>query len=139
MESEVFKVHPLDPALTRKRLERITIWVSAGVALLAAAVAGARFGLSVGLGGALGILNMKWISSSLRAILEAASAEGDRPPRSAWKFVLRYVVIAAVVWAAMSTGLFSLPGILLGLCAFVGAAVLEAIYSLIVSYRHADV
>ncbi len=130
---------PLDPARTRRRLLRNTIWVSVAATLLASAAAGPRFGLSIGLGGALGVFNVRWAASSLGAMLATASTEGHKPPFAAWKFILRYFVIGVCILAALRIGWFSLPGILLGLCSFAGAAFIEAVYSLVISYRHANV
>jgi len=81
--------------------------------------------LSVALGAGLAILNYRWLHRSLKAILMGSS--GKAPPGTAGKFILRYVVIGAVVWLAVQSSYFRLTGILIGLIAVMtGAAMIEA-------------
>ncbi|MBI4467708.1 MAG: ATP synthase subunit I [Acidobacteria bacterium] len=139
MEEHSQAAELLDAAQTRRRLLRNTIWVSVVASLVAYVVAGPHFGLSIALGGALGVLNVSWVSTSLQAILHSGSARGEGPPRTAWKFIFRYFIIAATMFVALQTGWFRLPGMLLGLCAFVGAALMESVYCLLVGNRRASV
>lgn len=99
------------------------------VAALAAVAAGAalapwRVTAGLALGGALALFNQHWLSTSVEAVFEGA---GDgRPPRMrAARYVLRYFVVAAVVFAAHRAGLVSLAATLAGMCAVVAGLLAE--------------
>jgi len=97
------------------------------LAVVAAAIfADLRFMLGVVLGGALALLNYKWLHASLRAVL----AEGNlkAPPGTMIKFVLRWLIIAAVAWAGNRTGYFDAVAIIAGLLAPAAAVMIEAAY-----------
>src|SRR6185295_13887213 len=63
-----------------------------------------RFVLGLILGGALALLNYKWLHSSLRAIVAASNEKA--PPGTMVKFVVRWLVIATIALAANKTGYF---------------------------------
>ncbi len=128
----------LDPVVTRDRLIRNTVWVSLGLVLLAFTWKGPRLGLSVGLGSLLGVVNLKWVSASLRAILEGAAVPGGQVRPAAWKFILRYLLFGAIVLVALQTRWFGIIGIVIGFCGFLGAALLEAIYGFALTRRHLE-
>ena len=50
------------------------------------------------------------------------------PPGSRLKLVFRWLVVAGVAYAASQTGYFDAIGIVTGLLAFAGAAIIEAVY-----------
>ena len=119
------------PAFTQPREVEGRVWrnIVAVVALatVAAAIFGdLRFMLGLVLGGALALLNYKWLHSSLRAIVAASNEKA--PPGTMIKFVVRWLVIAAVAWAANKTGYFDAVAILAGLFAPAGAVMIEAGY-----------
>ncbi|HEX8090560.1 MAG TPA: ATP synthase subunit I [Blastocatellia bacterium] len=115
-----------EPAAVERRVWR-NIFIVIFLAIIAsAALADSRFMLGVALGGALALLNYKWLHSSLRGILAAGGAKA--PPGTAMKFVTRWLVIAAVAWAAHRTGYFEAVGILAGLFAPAIAVMVEAAY-----------
>jgi ribosomal silencing factor RsfS len=77
------------------------------------------------LGGALALFSHRWLSNSAAAAVRLSATGG----KSHWKlaqFVLRYVVIAAAVFAAYTLGLVSLPWVLVGMSSFVVAMFVEA-------------
>jgi hypothetical protein len=78
------------------------------------------------LGGALALLNYKWLHSSLRGVLAAGYEKS--PPGTMIKFVVRWLVIAAVAWAANRTGYFDAVAIIAGLFAPAVAVMIEAAY-----------
>lgn len=93
--------------------------VSVVVAATAAAVfAPWRVATGLLLGGALSLLNYRWLSSSIAALIQAhavgrgAGAKGSR-------YILRYFVIAALVIVAFKLNVVSLPATIFGLCSFV--------------------
>ncbi|RMG52002.1 MAG: hypothetical protein D6723_09575 [Acidobacteria bacterium] len=119
-----------DVVLTRRRLMRNTYLVLAAalVGSLAMRDAGVIFG--VALGGALGLLNIHWLSASLGALLSDAARSGQAPPWAVSKFILRYLVIGSAIGLALWSGRVNLLALVVGFCAFVGAATIEAGYQI---------
>lgn len=113
------------PEAVERRVLRNIIAVVA-VAAAAAIFADLKFMLGLVLGGALALLNYKWLNSSLRAVLVAGSEKA--PPGTLIKFVVRWLVIAAVAWAANRTGYVNPVAILAGLLAPAAAVAIEAAY-----------
>jgi len=112
-------------AVERRVWRNIVAVVAVGV-VIAAATAGLRFMLGLILGGGLALLNYKWLSSSLRAVL--GTANDKAPPGTMIKFVVRWLVIAAVAWAANQTGYFDPIAMIAGLLAPAAAVLIEAAY-----------
>jgi hypothetical protein len=122
-----------DPALTLTTPEAVerrvlrNIFAVVAVAVVAAAIfADLKFMLGLVLGGALALLNYKWLNASLRAIM--AEANQKAPPGTLIKFVVRWLVIAVVAWAANKTGYFDPVAIVAGLLAPAAAVVIESAY-----------
>ena len=114
------------PDAVERRVWRNIFAVVAIAVVIAALVADLRFILGLVLGGALALLNYKWLHSSLRAVLATGSKKA--PPGTMIKFVVRWLVIAAAAWAANKTGYFDAVAILAGLFAPAGAVMIEAAY-----------
>jgi len=77
------------------------------------------------LGGVLALFSHHWLKNSAAAAIKLSATGGS----SQWKlaqFVLRYVVIAAAIFAAYTLDLVSLPWILAGMSTFVVAIMVEA-------------
>ena len=103
------------------------IFVVVALAVVAAAVfADLTFMLGLVLGGALALLNYKWLNASLRAVLVVGTEKA--PPGTLIKFVVRWLVIGAVAWVANKTGYFEPVAILAGLLAPAAAVAIEAAY-----------
>jgi ATP synthase I chain len=117
-------------AVQRRTLINIVAVVAVAV-VAAAFLADLKFMLGLVLGGALALLNYKWLHSSLRAVLAEAGGR-KAPPGTMIKFVVRWLIIAALAWAANRTGYFDAVAILAGLLAPAGAVMIEAAY---VAYR----
>ena len=100
-----------------------TVAIAAGIC---AFVAPWRITSGVVLGGALSVLNYRWLHKSVAAILSIDVA-GARPRAGASRYLLRYMVVAVVVFAAYNLALVSLPATLAGLSAFVPALFIEAL------------
>ena len=77
------------------------------------------------LGGLLALFSHSWLKNSAAAAIRLA-ATGGKPQLRLAQFVLRYVVIAAVIFAAYKLDLVSLPAVLVGLSSFVVALFVEA-------------
>ena len=77
------------------------------------------------LGGLLAIFSHSWLKDSAAAAIDLSIA-GGRPQLRLVQFILRYVVIASVVFATYTLNLISLPAVLIGLSSFVVAILVEA-------------
>ena len=78
------------------------------------------------LGGLLALFSYHWLKNSAAAAIQLSAYGGAAQFRLA-QFVLRYVVIAGVVFATHTLDLVSLPAVLAGLCSFVVAMMVEAL------------
>jgi hypothetical protein len=115
-----------DPRAAERRIFRDTC-IAACVAVVAgAALAPWRVTAGLLLGGALAVFNHYWLRESVAAVFGGAGA-GRRRKLGAARFVLRYFVIAAVVFAAVRLGLASLVATLAGMCAVVPALLAEGV------------
>src|SRR5262249_39929585 len=87
------------------------------------------------LGSALALFNHHWLRTSIAAAFRVES--GTRPRLRVWRYIFRYLVIAAAVFIAYKLNGVSLPATIAGLCAFVPAMIGEAFRSfyLIMSHR----
>lgn len=103
-----------------------TMAITTAIAVAVSAfVAPWRVTSSLLVGGLLALFSHSWLKNSAAAAIRL-SAEGGRPQLSLAQFVLRYVVIAAVIFTAYTLDLISLPFVLAGLSTFVVAIFVEA-------------
>lgn len=114
------------PEAVERRVWRNSIAIVVIATIAAAFVTDRRFVLGLILGGALALLNYKWLHSSLRAIVAASNEKA--PPGTMVKFVVRWLVIATIALAANKTGYFDAVAILAGLFVPAGAVMVEAAY-----------
>ena len=117
--------------LTRPEFVERRVWRNIVVIIIVAVAfsglaADFRFTLGLALGGALALLNYRWLGSSLRAVLGAGSEK--TPPGTRLKFAIRWLVIAALGLTANQTGYFEAVGILAGLFTPAVAVIVEAGY-----------
>ena len=115
-----------DPVAVDRRVWRNIFAVIAIGVVLAALLADLEFMLGLVLGGGLALVNYKWLHASLRAVLTAGTEKA--PPGTVMKFVFRWVIVGAAVYAASLTGRFNALAILLGLLAPALAVMMEAVY-----------
>jgi hypothetical protein len=78
------------------------------------------------LGGLLSLLNYHWLSSSTAAAFTVL-VHGAKPKLNLAQYILRYLVIATVVFFAYKLNLVSLAATIVGLCGFVVAFFVEAV------------
>ena len=121
------------PEAVERRVWRNIFAVVAISVVIAALTADLKFMLGLVLGGGLALLNYKWLHSSLRAVL--GTGQEKTPPGTMIKFVVRWLVIAAIAWAANMTGYFNAVAILAGLFAPAAAVMIEAAYIAYVNLR----
>ena len=134
----VSQMSKIDDSGIERRFQRNT-YVVIGVAVIAGwFLSGWRMALGATLGGALCLFNVRWLSGSVRAILNKAVVTQSRrvPPFTASKFILRYFVIAAVIGIALLTGYFHPLGIGIGFAAFAGGVMIEAAYQLCLFFKY---
>ena len=93
---------------------------------IAAFIAPWRVTTGLLLGGVLALFSHSWLKNSAAAAIQL-SAEGGTSQWRLAQFVLRYVVLAAAVFAAYTLDLVSLTAVLAGMSTFVVAMFVEAI------------
>jgi hypothetical protein len=76
-------------------------------------------------GGLLALFSHSWLKNSAAAAIQLSTA-GGRPQLRLAQFILRYFVMAAVIFAFYTLDLVSLPAVLAGLSTFVVAMFVEA-------------
>ena len=77
-------------------------------------------------GGLLALLSHSWLKNSAAAAIHLSTI-GGRPQLRLAQFLLRYVVIAAVIFATYTLNVMSLPAVFIGLSSFVVALFVEAL------------
>ncbi|MFL6254063.1 MAG: ATP synthase subunit I [Pyrinomonadaceae bacterium] len=83
-----------------------------------------RVTTGLALGGVLALFNQHWLRTSVEAVFEDATSV--QPPKwRAARYVLRYLVVAVVVFLAFQAGLVSLVATLAGMCAVVAGLLAE--------------
>jgi ATP synthase I subunit len=103
-----------------------TMAVATGLSVAVSAVVGPwRVTTGLLLGGLLALFNHRWLKNSAAAAIRL-STTGRASRFSLAQFLLRYLVVAAMVFATFTLGLVSLPAVLAGLCSFVVAMLFEA-------------
>lgn len=108
-----------------KRVFR-TMMVAVAIAVFAS-LPFAQWRITTGLlvGGLLSLLNHHWLRSSSEAAFSVV-AQGAKPKLKLAQYVLRYIVVAAVVFIAYKFNVVSLTATIVGLCSFVVALFAEA-------------
>jgi hypothetical protein len=117
-------IEPADSALER-RLFRVMIVSVIAATIISLAVAPWRVSTGLTVGGGLALLNYHWLRSSVSAIFNIGQA-GQRPRVRISAYILRYLLVGAVVLLAYEFRLVSLGATIAGLCAFVPALFVEA-------------
>jgi hypothetical protein len=115
-----------EPEGINRRILRTMVLVVLVAAAASLFVAKLPVTLGILLGGALSVLNFRWMKGSIAAAFSVAYA-GQKPQIKIVQYVLRYLVIAAAVIVTYKLNLTSLPATIFGLCSFVPALMLEAI------------
>ena len=111
--------------MLESRVFRTMAIASALSVSVAAFIAPWRVTTGLLLGGVLALFSHHWLKNSVAAVIQL-SATGGRPQWRLAQFVLRYIVIAATVFAAYTLDLVSLVWVLVGMSSFVVAMFVEA-------------
>lgn len=115
----------LDEALNSRIFRTMAIATALAVAI-SAFVAPWRVTSGLLVGGLLALFSHRWLKNSAAAAIQLSTVGGHPQLRLA-QFVLRYGVIAGVVFGAYTLDLISLPAVLAGLSSFVVAMLVEAV------------
>jgi hypothetical protein len=107
-----------------RRIQRDTLVAAVVAVAVSAFLAPWRVTMGLALGGALAVLNLHWVRTSVAAVFEAA-VPGARPRVTIARYFLRYFVVAASVAAAVWLDIASLVATLAGMCAVVAALLAE--------------
>jgi hypothetical protein len=91
-----------------------------------------RAGLGILLGGVMAFANYYWQRHSLKAIFDMA-VEGTQARFLALRYILRYIVIGAVLGLIYLTGTVSIVGVIFGLASFSIAVVVEGFTNIFAS------
>ena len=101
--------------------------IATGLSVAVSAVVGPwRVTTGLLVGGLLALFSHRWLKNSAAAAIEL-SIGGSTPKLRLAQFILRYVVIAAIVFALHQIDVVSLPAVLAGLSSFVVALLVEAL------------
>ena len=119
------------------RLQRSMTVIVAAAVVISALMAPWRFTTGLLLGGVLAILNYRWLHTSVAAIFNINLAT-ERPRAGVSRYLLRYVVVAALVLAAVNLQIVSLAATLAGLSAFVPALLMEAVREFYLAIIHRE-
>ena len=123
-----------------RRIFRTMLAVVAVAVIASSIVAPWRVTTGLMLGGALSIFNHHWLRTSIAGAFNVEVA-GGRPRMGAWRYIVRYFVIFAVVFGAYTLNIISLPAVFAGLCSFVVALFAEAfrqMYFIIIHREETD-
>jgi hypothetical protein len=107
------------------RLFRMMIISVIVAAIISIVIAPWRFSFGLMLGGGLSLLNYHWLRTSVSAIFNIDHAV-ERPRVRISSYLLRYLMVGMVAFAAYQLRLVSLAATIAGLCAFVPALFVEA-------------
>jgi len=108
------------------RVFRSMVVASALAVTISAFVAPWRVTSGLLVGGLLALFSHRWLKNSAAAAIRL-SAEGGAADFRLAQFVLRYVVVAAVIFSLYTLDLISLPAVLAGMSSFVVAMLVEAV------------
>jgi hypothetical protein len=104
-----------------------TMAIATGLSVAVSAMIGPwRVTTGLLLGGLLALFSHRWLKNSAAALIQLSTA-GGAPQFSIAQFLLRYIVIAAVIFAAYTLDLVSLTAVLAGLSSFVVAMMVEGL------------
>ena len=134
--SSQIELPDIHSGIERRLLRSMVVAVSlgAGICLFTAPW---RVTTGLILGGGLSILNYRWLHTSVAAIFNINFA-AERPRAGVSRYVLRYVIVAAAVIAALALQIVSLAATLAGLCAFVPALLVEAVREFYLAIIHRE-
>lgn len=125
-----------DPEAVIRRLTLAVPAIGAVIAVVALGFGAWQDATGVVIGTLLAVLNFRFLSNSLRAILGAGHETA--PPGTTMMFVFRWIIVGTVAYAVLSTGLATIVGMFTGLFTPAMAIGAEAVLQLVHALRHTD-
>jgi hypothetical protein len=119
------------------RLFRVMVVTVVAAAIISAVLAPWRVFGGLMLGGGLSLLNYHWLRTSVSAIFNIDYTTG-RPHVRISSYILRYLIVGIVVFAAYQLRLVSLAATIAGLCSFVPALFVEAFRQFYLAMIHRE-
>jgi len=120
-----------------ERIFRSMAFATALVVIASLAFAPWRITTGLLLGGVLSLFNHHWLSGSTAAAFSVL-AHGAKPRLKLAQYILRYLVIATVVFVAYNLNVISLTATLVGLSSFVVALFVEALREFYFAFFHRE-
>ena len=98
---------------------------------------GGGMALSFAIGGGISLVNFYWLKRTLAALVNAVAVAGKTrsPAGIVFRFVLRYLLIAAASYVIFKSSEMSMYGLCAGLSLPVGAVLIEAVYTVVGALR----
>jgi len=97
-----------------------------------------KAGSSFILGALIAVINFQWLQFSVKKVVNVFLSGAGKRPRIWHKLLLRYVLLAAIVYVIFKSYFLFIPAFLTGLLLPVLACMCEAIYEAFVAFQHAD-
>lgn len=116
---------PPDASAMAERLFRVMTCTVAVAVIASAALMPWRVTTGLFIGGALSLLNHHWMRTAIGAAFAMAANTGAKPKLKIVRFITRYLIVGATLVAAVQLDIASLTAMLVGLCSFVVAALIE--------------
>ena len=122
------------------RIQTAILVLAAALALPAFLAFGWRTGVGFLFGAALAYLNFLWLKQSIIALTDRVSTQETSPQGRivVFKFIFRYLVIATVAYAIISSSSLSILGLIAGFFLSVVALLFEAVTEVVHALRHND-
>lgn len=123
-----------------RRIEWLTLVISAAAAVFTGIRWGWRAGVGVAIGGTLSWLNFRWLDQGVGQLLRVASGSGEASSRGAsrllfLRFLGRIVLILVTLYVILRTHLLPGKALLAGLFSVICAASLEVSYEVATGFR----
>lgn len=114
-----------DASAMAERLFRVMTWTVGAAVVASAVLMPWRVTTGLFIGGALSLLNHHWMRTAIMAAFALSANTGARPKLKIVRFITRYFIVAFAVAVASWLDIASLTAMLVGLCSFVVAALVE--------------
>jgi len=124
--------------LSHRRLliEMAAVAIAGFLILLVAGYAGFAMGFMVG--GLLSFVNYFWLKNSIRKLFERA-IHGTNPALLTIVYILRYVLLGAVLYLIYLTDILPVVAVVLGLGSFVIAVMIEGFYNIFSTFNKKEI